>query len=176
MSESGEKRTASISVRIGPNLKRRLERDAKQEKAKSTSEFLHTLIAEAIAARDARGTTGEGKPPADPATGEKLDRMLQALEEFGTLLRGFGEADPDAKESLGKIRKGVRALDETLKAELLQLRGDAAEKLGRANTELTALRRNLADMFALMLVKVDPKVKPEDAKQWVLENFFGKKG
>lgn len=107
-----EKRTASISVRVGPNLKKRLERDAKSEKAKSTSEFIHTLIEEALAARsDEKPPLAPAAAPMDPAMGDKLDEILRALEESETLTGSILDRHEKERhgiaEELGNLRRAV---------------------------------------------------------------------
>lgn len=141
MKETGsetEKRSESVSFRVTPKLKSRLERHAKREKT-SLSDFLSTLISDALAMRDAGELPAAESKPGDPIVVEKLDTILQALDEAKAVMSKLPQPadlldEMDSRhrrltelvnEDIGDLRKGLRtALANFMRLAYPKLEGD----------------------------------------------------
>ena len=120
MKETGKEedlRRASVSFRVSPKLKKRLEREAERE-SKSLSDFLHSLISDALAMRHAGELPPAEQKSIDPALVEKLDMILRVMSEAEKEVRKL----PQPADLLDEIESRQRRLTEVVTEDIGELR------------------------------------------------------
>lgn len=124
---AAEKRTATISVRVTPNVKRELELQAERERAKSTGEYIHTLIKEALEARAASKVAAAHEAHSTEAHGN--ESILQALKQSSELVASLVDRQDMERAGVANELQNLRAAISTALVNILvQIGGADPEK------------------------------------------------